>query len=83
MEALIRARQLAKEGYRHAAEAERAAGRAHASFADVIEGRTRGSTTDEDAGERVAWHRQSAEEHFRRAELDESNLAALDDAPPT
>lgn len=79
--ALERARELAKEGYRHAAAAERAAGRAHQSAATSCDLRAETRPDDDAATLRAAAseHREHAEEHFRRALIDDAGLAALED----
>ncbi len=74
-----RAAYLAKEGYRHAAEAERAAALAHDAVAASIE--KRAERHPEESAElqaRATQHRESAQAHRRDAEYDERRLAELD-----
>lgn len=78
-EAVVRAAWLAREGYRHAAEAERAAAAAHQTVAESIDARAqRNPEEGEELGARAMRHRDSAGDHLRRAEIDESRHAELE-----
>jgi hypothetical protein len=77
--ALDRAAQLAKEGYRNAADAERAAARAHDAVADSLEQRAQRNPEErEELEARARNHRREAQGHRDAALLDEERLAALD-----
>lgn len=76
--AVDRAAYLAKEGYRHAADAEREAARTHQVFAEAMD-----RQADKDPGKsgelhaEAMKHRQSAEEHLRNAAYDESHIGKV------
>ena len=73
------AAELAKEGYRHAAQAERAAAEAHRTVADSIDARADRSPQEADRLRAEAQqHRRQAEEHLRGAAFDEARLAELE-----
>lgn len=76
--ALERAAQLAKEGYLHAADAERAAARAHEGMATTLELRADRDGDESDAlRARAAKHREDANDHLRKAALDDARLAEI------
>jgi hypothetical protein len=78
-EALKRATFLAKEGYRHAVEAERGAARAHQAVADTLESRAARGADDEAAlRARAARHRSDAERHGEEATVDDRRHAELE-----
>lgn len=78
-EALDRARFLAKEGYRNAAAAERAAARAHETVAGSIDKRAERSPAEsEELHAKARKHREDALEHLRGAAIDEERLAELE-----
>jgi hypothetical protein len=77
--AAVRSAQTAKEGYRHAAAAERAAARGYDDRAEAIEHRAATAGADRDALLALAArHRARASAHLQGAEVSE-RLAALTD----